>query len=274
VSISGTHAPGNPLGTQTFTGPLSYAATARLKWVLLTNTNAAGSAAQVSGGDVSVANGAGIDLVLNGAGSTVNYYSTFWTQSRSWTVLGATTMSGTFILSSTTADSTGRAASTCGAFSLVQSATGAVLVWTPKAFTAWRGTAFGANAGNTAISDFTANPDNDGLANAWEYLFSTDPNVSGTSPALPQQIGNRLALAFPRNTAATDVTATVQAADSLSGPWTDLASSTNGGAFTVITPGATANESGSGSIRTVEVRDLYDITDPSHPKRFLRLKIQ
>jgi hypothetical protein len=91
--------------------------------------------------------------------------------------------------------------------------------------------------------------------------------------ALPvgSTVGNRLALTFQRNTAATDVTLTVQGSDDLA-MWTDLARSTGGAAMTALIGGVIVNESGAGTLRAVEVRDLYAVGDPIHPKRFLRLQ--
>jgi hypothetical protein len=57
----------------------------------------------------------------------------------------------------------------------------------------------------------------------------------------------------------------VIAADSLTGPWSEIARSSNGAAFTVIAPGALVRESGTGSVRNVETTDMVLITDPAHP---------
>ncbi len=119
-----------------------------------------------------------------------------------------------------------------------------------------------------------ANADNDLLLNIWEYFHGTNP-AAGTAPPVQSIVaGNRLTLVFPRNANAGDVTVTVQGADSPAGPWTDLARSTGGGAFTVLAAGAAVSETGSGNTRSVEVRDLYDLADPAHPRRNLRLRLQ
>jgi hypothetical protein len=57
----------------------------------------------------------------------------------------------------------------------------------------------------------------------------------------------------------------------LSGPWSDVASSTAGGVFA---PALRAAETGTGNTRSVVVTDLYPIGDPAHPKRFMRLKTE
>ncbi len=67
--------------------------------------------------------------------------------------------------------------------------------------------------------------------------------------------GNRLQLSFTRYFDRADITLIVQASDSLTGPWTDLAQSINSAPFTLLAPGAIGSE----------------IPDPTHPSRFLRL---
>ena len=69
------------------------------------------------------------------------------------------------------------------------------------------------------------------------------PNEAGDERAAIQ---SAIALQFERNAAAADITLTVQVADTI--------------------------ESTTGSLRGVEVRDLYFLNDPAHPRRFMRLK--
>ncbi|WP_338285290.1 LamG-like jellyroll fold domain-containing protein [Luteolibacter sp. LG18] len=137
----------------------------------------------------------------------------------------------------------------------------------------WRRTQFGttADAGNAAS---LANPDGDALPNIVEYFHGTNPNATTASQLQAQRSGSRYVMKFPRSTAAGDLIVTAQGADTPAGPWADLARSTNGAAFSVVTAGATATETGTGGSRNVEVRDLYDVSDLAHPKRFFRLKLQ
>jgi hypothetical protein len=137
----------------------------------------------------------------------------------------------------------------------------------------WRTQYFGAAPFPAAADDF-ANPDSDGPLNIFEYFYGTDP----TSPDLPDPlvttfIAGKLAVTFPRNVSATDATATVQGADNVNGPWTDLARSVNGAPFVALILGVDVFETGTGLIRDVEVRDLYLVGDPMHPTRFMRLRI-
>ena len=145
---------------------------------------------------------------------------------------------------------------------------------TPTAWQSWLGTNFGTNANNAAISGDFADSDRDGIVTRLEYALGGNPNVPSSS-VLARTIvaGGRPALTFTRILANTDITMTVQACDSLSGTWTDLARSTAGGAFTALLGGVTVIETGTGATRSVEVRDLYLITDPAHPMRFLRIGV-
>jgi len=131
---------------------------------------------------------------------------------------------------------------------------------------------------NPTISGDTVDPNQNGIPNLLEYALNGDPkgNIAETG-ILPQVSvsgsSNCLQVAFIRYLDRNDITITVQAADDLNGSWTDLASSVNGGGFSLSTPGATVLETGTGNTRAVTVTDLYPTTDPAHPKRFLRMKV-
>ena len=131
----------------------------------------------------------------------------------------------------------------------------------------WKLTHLGdAAAPNDGDTDF------DGLRTLLEYATGGDPLVAGALPA-GSTVAGKLALTFPRNTAATDVTLTVQGSDNLA-TWTDLARSTAGAPMVALVGGVNVAETGAGALRTVEVRDLYLTTDPAHPRRFFRLHAQ
>ena len=146
----------------------------------------------------------------------------------------------------------------------------AYLTGTP--WSAWQAARFGGNATDPTIADENADPDGDLLPNLIEYAIGGDPSYYTASPLGLTQSG-RLTLRLNRNPDALDVTLTVQAADLLTGPWTDLARSTAGSPFAVITAGTTILESSAGTLRRVDVRDLYPFIDPAHPRRFMRLKV-
>jgi autotransporter-associated beta strand protein len=269
------HAPGNPTGTQTIGGTLSYASGSRVRWSLPSNSEATNIANRISAGTVSVTSGALVDLVLNASGSAVNFNNAFWTQSHTWVLMTSSAKSGDFSLGSITGDANGVPITAYGSFSLQQSATATSVVYTPSPTALWRQANFAGNWNNAAVSGDDVDGDKDGLSNLLEYALGSDPNAS-TAASAPQVsvTGNKLRITFQRNTAASDIQLIVTASDSLSGPWTPIASSVNGAAFTVLAAGATVQEQGSSTLRTVQAEDIYIIPDPAHPKRFMRLEVQ
>ncbi len=140
----------------------------------------------------------------------------------------------------------------------------------------WRQSKFNttSNTGNAADS---ADPNGNGIVNLIEYALNGDPtgSTAGISilPTASANGTNHLQLAFTRYLDRNDITLTVQGVDSLTATWTDLAQSINGAAFTVLASGASVNETGTGNTRAVTAGDLYLMTDPAHPQRFMRLKV-
>lgn len=72
-----------------------------------------------------------------------------------------------------------------------------------------------------------------------------------------------------REPARNDVTIYVEAADSPAGPWTTVATSTNGAVFTG--PGYVNETDSSGGLKTVQVRDIVNMGDV--PRRFMRIEV-
>jgi hypothetical protein len=142
----------------------------------------------------------------------------------------------------------------------------------PSPLAQWRQGFWGTTAAIGPSAD-DADPDGDGLVNRLEYALGGNPNTSAQTP-LPQSnaTGGNLALTFTRNLTNTDITLIVQAADTLDGSWTDLAQSVNGAPITALVGGVSITEMGSGATRSVEVRDVYPLGDPAHPRRFMRVK--
>ena len=155
-------------------------------------------------------------------------------------------------------------------------ATGNVTVTAAPIMT-WRVQKFGASAVNSAVAGDNADPNGNGIPNLFEYALNGDPagNSTGLSilPQLGQSAANKLQVTFSRYLDRTDITITVEAADSLTGAWLNLARSTAGGTFNVLAAGATVSESGAGNSRAMTVGDLYQLTDPAHPQRFMRLQV-
>lgn len=276
TTINGSHTPGLSAGTQNFGSTLSYGAASRLKWELTSNSTSVGTFDRAAAsGAVTIASGAKIDLILNASGSSVALNNSFWTQSRSWTFLTGSSVTGSFSIGTVSTDPGGRSVSNYGTLSLQQNATSATLVFTPYTPSeTWRLANFGSTS-NTGNAADTEDPDKDGLNNLLEYALGSNPN--GNSATAAPQVSTatgKLKIVFTRNTAASDLTISVIAADSLAGPWTEIARSTNGAAFTAIAPGALVSEAGAGAVRNVESTDIVLITDPAHPKRFMRLEVE
>ena len=145
---------------------------------------------------------------------------------------------------------------------------------TPTPWQTWQATQFPTAVNNPAIAGDLVDIEPDGLVNLIEYAFGGNPTVAAQTP-LPQAstLGGKLAITFTRIVANTDITITVQGADNLAGPWTDLAASVNGAATAPLLAGVTVIETGSGATRSVEVRDLYLTSDPLHPRRSMRVQV-
>jgi hypothetical protein len=148
------------------------------------------------------------------------------------------------------------------------------LAHAPGTFAEWRAVHFGSDAANAALADELADPDNDGLVNLLEYAAGSRPDtVAGAAPPVVSVEGDRLVFRFRRSALASDLTYSVQSADTLAGPWSTLARSTDGNPVEAIAPDVTVNEPATGAIRQVEVTDALPITDPARPRRFLRLAV-
>ena len=143
--------------------------------------------------------------------------------------------------------------------------------------TAWQYQNFSAaQLSNSAVSAPLADANADGVNNLLAYAAGLPPwtvatAANGGRPFATSTSG-KLAITFTRSTANTDLTLAVQGADSPAGPWTDFARSTVGATFAPLVAGVVITE-GSGTIRSVEVRDAYTLTDAVHPRRFLRLRV-
>lgn len=145
---------------------------------------------------------------------------------------------------------------------------------TPTSWQAWQAANFPSAVNDPAIAGDFADGENDRIVNRLEYAFGGNPNAVEQTP-LPRAsvVDGRLTITFTRVVANNDITITVQGADNADGPWADLAASAAGGATSPVVAGVTVGETGTGTTRSVEVRDLYLVSDPFHPARFLRVNV-
>ena len=143
----------------------------------------------------------------------------------------------------------------------------------------WRKQHFGTTDETGDAAD-AADPDGDGLSNLIEFALGTLPNQSSADTAPEAAIvDSRLTITVTRNTAAIDVVMTILASESLeSEDWHPIARSAGGLPFTDIIQnlptGATIQETGTGSTRTVQIGDIQLTNDPAHPRRFLKLQVE
>lgn len=134
--------------------------------------------------------------------------------------------------------------------------TGLLLVSaTPPPYDTW---ALAAGLDNTGVKDASlgADPDRDGFTNLFEYATRQNP-LAGDQPAQTTVLnGANLEFTYTRNSAATDVTFSVEWSDTLAaGSWTSI------GAGTV--------QSDNGTVQTVKAL----VPAGSGPKRFIRLVV-
>jgi hypothetical protein len=81
--------------------------------------------------------------------------------------------------------------------------------------------------------------------------------------------GRRLRMFVPRDPAHSDVTLEMQAAGEVAGPWATVATSTLGKKFSG--PGYVGGDSDTPGLKTVEVRDVVNVSDAG--RRFMRMRV-
>ncbi|GEM_PF-1463562 len=92
---------------------------------------------------------------------------------------------------------------------------------------AWRAIHFPGELNNPNISGYDANPDNDKIANLFEYLLGTDPNVADSDDGINFRLeGGRFIVEINRRTDATGVVLNAEASETLTSwlaglPWLD-----------------------------------------------------
>jgi hypothetical protein len=131
---------------------------------------------------------------------------------------------------------------------------------TPYDYATWAAEKFGAAATNDAVAGPWANPDGDGWNNAAEFALGLDPQTFDTGVLESRDELGRLTLTYTHALDRAGVTLVLEAATSVTGPWTSG-------------PGATAlvNVTRQGDLETVTVRTDFPGTQP---RQFLRLRVQ
>lgn len=117
-------------------------------------------------------------------------------------------------------------------------------------------------------------PDTDGVINLVEYALGMNPAVSDAA-SQPQAMilsyaeGDRLAIFLHRDPDHDDITVTVEVSSTLLDPWTVIAESVAGQPF--AGPGVVGGDSPTPGIKTVEIRDLFNVGPGI--SRFLRIRV-
>jgi autotransporter-associated beta strand protein len=174
VSIAGIHSPGDGVGSQPITGPLSYQSTASIRMEIAGQSLTADT---IQAAAVTVTAGARIEPIA----TTVDFLHPFWRVARQWPVITSTSLSGTFSLGASSTDSLGRPSLPFGVFSLVQSTAGMNLVWTPAPpFQVWQYENFGNSWNDPLTAGPERDPDGDGWSNQNEWISGTIPNDSAS----------------------------------------------------------------------------------------------
>ncbi len=216
--IGGVHAPGMSAGSQTFTGPLSYEATSRIEWELAADTTDDGSFDSIIADETTIESGAAIDLVFNAPGSSVDFTAAFWQQPRSWSVVTANSLTGSFTLGSVGTDSFGRSHDSIGSFTLHRVGSSVMAIWTPDTPSlAWKTHWFGEEASDPGIAGDLADPDGDGIPNLVEYALGAIPTEAAPSGIRCETENGELTMTYTLLKAATDITVNPEWSTTLDG---------------------------------------------------------
>jgi hypothetical protein len=133
----------------------------------------------------------------------------------------------------------------------------------------WRTLHFGTSEGTGDAANL-ADKDGDGLENLIEYALLTSPTQSNPSPFTLAATPGQITLKLGRDPSRSDVSVVIEAATTLTGTWTAIASSSNGGAFVPSAADVTIGETGSGPMNVTAT--VNTLTGP--PARFFRVRVE
>jgi autotransporter-associated beta strand protein len=279
VTSGNTLSPGASAGPIYFSSGLTINAGGILNW-----EHTAGNALGTSGTSWDVVNVTGTTTISSTptSGSDINlkfvtgtdFTNSFWNTSRTWKIIVGGVATGNLfdtsnigIFVNEASVGVGNTITGEGDFSTVVNGTDLELKWTSTAvpsYATWAA-AFTSPALSNQAAD--ADPDNDGLTNAYEYIHGSDPRYTNQGGPTGSIVGTDLVLTFTRTDSAEtpDVSLLVQVSTDLS-DWTTISSyaiadtTANSSAGVVVTEGGTADD-----IITVSIPKGTDV------KKFARL---
>jgi autotransporter-associated beta strand protein len=283
ITPSVTVTPGNTLSPGASAGPISFGSGLTISAGGILNwEHTAGNAVGTSGTSWDVVNVTGTTTISNTAstGSNLNlkfstgtdFTNAFWDGPQTWKfIVGGVSSGNLFDISNLDIFvnelpvGTGNTIAGEGAFSTVVNGTDLDLKWTASGATASYATwaaAFTAPTLSNQAAD--ADPDNDGLTNAYEYIHGSDPRYTNQGGPTGSIVGTDLVLTFTRTDIAEtpDVSLLVQVSTDLS-DWTSIAGipiGASSSAGVLVTEGGAADD-----IITVTIPKLTDL------KKFARL---
>ncbi|MCX6865688.1 MAG: autotransporter-associated beta strand repeat-containing protein [Verrucomicrobia bacterium] len=285
ITPSVTVTPGNTLSPGASAGPISFGSGLTISAGGILNwEHTAGNAFGVSGTSWDVVNVTGTTTIDSTAstGSNLNlkfstgtdFTNAFWDGPQTWKfIVGGVSSGNLFDISNIdifvneVPVGSGNTITGEGAFSTVVNGSDLELKWTAAGATASYATwAAGYAAASPPLTNTAADadPDNDGLTNAYEYIHGSDPRYPNQGGPTGSIVGTDLVLTFTRTDIAEtpDVSLLVQVSTDLS-DWTSIAGYPIGAtssAGVVVTEGGAAD-------------DIITVTIPkgSDVKKFARL---
>lgn len=172
-----------PTGSLVFSSTLAFSPMARMHWNLLSNAPS-GHPLVTANAAVSIAASAGLRVELGDSSNGADFSHSVWRAERTFTLLTAPTINGTFTLDSVSADVAGNSHESFGFFAVENTGTALNLRWFPiGSADGWRFTHFGTTS-NTGDAADVADPDGDGFSNQLERAAATDPNDAGDYPGI------------------------------------------------------------------------------------------
>ena len=206
TTISGCHNQALGAEGQSFTAPLTYQNSGQLVWNLAHHSLLEADSNKIVADEITIHNGACIDLNFNAQGANVDFSSPFWRESRQWDFITANRLDGFFSLRQIGVDPLGQDPQLFGTFALQRVGSSIKITWTPDSPTlAWRDFWFGEDAADPEIAGDLADPDGDGIPNLVEYALGSDPTAGNGSSSTLETADGHFRMTYELSITATDI---------------------------------------------------------------------